>query len=172
MMRLAAMLLCACLMGGCSTMDVSSEKSPGADLSRYKTYAWAPEGGGRRPQSDVTDQNIRKEIDSALRKYEFPQAPAGTSPDFLVRYSVGSRETLMPDQEYMGDAHHGHVGAPTSAIVYREGSLIVDFIDAKSKTPFWRGVAEAVVETRGEALEKVPEAAQRIVKEFREDQQE
>jgi hypothetical protein len=37
-----AALLAAAMVGGCSTIEVSSESDPGVDFSRLESYGWLP----------------------------------------------------------------------------------------------------------------------------------
>ena len=57
----------------------------------------------------------------------------------------------------------------TSTYEYEEGSLILDFVDAKSKKLIWRGAAKAEVNrvnTPEKAEKLISEAVQEILKNF------
>jgi hypothetical protein len=155
-------------------MQVTSEKSPEANLSRYKSYAWAPEGPDK-PKDAILDQSIRAHLRDSLDKSSFVEAPPGTRPDFLVRYAIDSdfRSVVEPSDIGMGIGvpyWGGYMTVPPAMATYREGSLIVEFIDERSRTPFWRGVARTEIESERTVSEKVPEATQKIVSEYRSDE--
>lgn len=158
----------------CSSMEVSSEKSPGVDLTHYKSYSWAPRQAGQASQDQVLDQNIRNSMDESLQKNGFRKATNEVKPDFLVRYTVTSHEKVeeIPGSVGMGypvgPYWGGYTAIPPSIESYEEGSLVVDFIDAHSKVPFWRGVATAEIDSQTDETSELDQAARKIVGKYRE----
>jgi hypothetical protein len=63
---------------------------------------------------------------------------------------------------------NGWVGGP-NIVTYDEGTLLIDFIDPKTRTMIWRGTASAVVnpDSSGEKKEElVREAVAKIMEQF------
>ena len=61
------------------------------------------------------------------------------------------------------------LGGGVSTIHYQQGTLILDFIDPKTKNLIWRGVAEGVVPARTspeKSEKKINEVVQQMLKKF------
>src|SRR5687767_1111448 len=79
----------------CSTMKVQTAKDPQANLSKYKTYTWAPESAspGSRPHASILDQTVKASLEKELAKKGLVRAE-NTEPDLWVSYFAVSRESL------------------------------------------------------------------------------
>ncbi len=99
-----------------------------------------------------------------------------SNPDFLIAEHLGKKDKVqVTNWGYSYGPHHGRYREPyywpggISAYEYEEGSLILDFVDAKSKKMIWRGVAKADINNADtpEKKEKlINEAVQEILKNF------
>jgi hypothetical protein len=128
---------------GCASTRIHSEVAPQAQLAQYRTYAWeSPSGTPERPQT-ILDQDVRTALGTQLPKRGFVEASSG-APDFLVGFHV-LREHKMAVTDW-GSGLYGWAPEVTS---YTEGTLIVDFIDPKTYSVFWRGSATGAVEHPG-----------------------
>ena len=100
---------------------------------------------------------------------------ASDNPDFLIAEHLGKKDKVHvtswgydygPRVRYWG-GYWGPAGVTTHE--YEEGSLILDFVDTKSKKMIWRGAAKAVVDPSNtpEKREKlINEAVNEILKNF------
>ena len=93
------------------------------------------------------------------------------NPDFLIAEHLGRKDKVqVMNWGYGYGPHGGYRGAGgISTYEYEEGSLILDFVDTKSKKMIWRGVAKADVMNADspEKIEKlINEAVQKILKNF------
>jgi hypothetical protein len=171
---IGSIILSSLIFAACSSVHVSSEKSPGADLSRYKTYSWAPKMEKASPDP-ILDQHIRVSIDNSLQKNGFTYRPIKANPDFLIRYSVASERKTVIEPDTVGRTYdtpywNGYRAIPPTVETYRQGSLVVDFIDTRSNVPFWRGIAGAEIHGRSEVIDTLTEASQKIVTAYRKDE--
>jgi hypothetical protein len=157
----------------CSTMEVVSQKSPGADLKHFKSYSFLSDGTSRRRIDPALSRNVQDSLDQSLQQNGFIKPPEGGAPDFWVKYSVASqpKQVVIPGAASGGPYWSGYTAMPPTVQTYREGSLIVEFIDTRSKKPFWQGVAEAEISDPSEVPEQVQQAARKIVKEYRSDEE-
>lgn len=85
----------------------------------------------------------------------YQPAAEGDSPDFIVRYHLVI-ENRLDVRSYNQNYGFGYYGfgygpfyryphsfhAPPSPRVYRQGSLIIDIVQAEDNRPLWRGVSE------------------------------
>ena len=147
-----AVLLAALLPAACATNPrVQTDRSPDADFSTYRTYAWREEPA---TQSPLVRQRIVAAVDRAL-------AAKGWHPvrepdaDILVVAHVTSREeetleTIYESQQWRGWQWNDVPGTADARTVsridrYTIGTLIVDLFDARTHRAVWRAVAEGTV---------------------------
>jgi hypothetical protein len=141
---------------GCSSgVAVNADYDTSADFTKYKTYAWLddvlppekiPEGLGA--DSDIVDRRIRASLNEEMAAKGF--AADTSDPDLVIFYHVGVEDKVdVTDWGYSYASTGRYWGWNTRNVDtynYQEGTLIVDFVDAKSKVLVWRGTAQKVLE--------------------------
>ena len=167
--RFALVAACA-LLAACSTVTVTTDYDRSAPFGQYASYALAPAAHG---------QTLSPSAEAALRNSLRAQLAARgireTSPakaDLDVVRHVFLREKLAV-QQYTdwgygyhgtwpyGFGHYGMwAGAPRT---YTEGTLVLDFVDARTKRLVFRGVGKAVVGGPESNARKIEEAVAKIV---------
>jgi hypothetical protein len=169
MMKALHLLLALLLMGfvvSCSKIyGVTYDYDKQTDFQSLKTYDWmtVPE------KADIDGLNVKrvkKAVNAALKAKGFMMT--SNNPDFLIAVHMGSTDKVHIEDWGYGYSRHGRYRRSTS-YQYEEGSLILDFIDAKSKSMIWRGVAKAVVDkvdTPEKAEKIINEAVKKILKNF------
>jgi hypothetical protein len=172
----------------CSSMEVSSQKSNGVNLAQYHTYAWSVDSSGKAQETQSFLQSgkkgdpwiqstIQQELNTALENRGFKLASPRQKPDFVVVYYAGAQNRIESSAGMgagMGTYPGWGGGYWNSAPMvsdYREGTLVVNFIDAKSGTPFWRGVASDIIGDSGVTKKELRSAAQSIVSQYEKDLQ-
>ena len=143
-----------------------------ADFKSLKTYDWmaVPE----KANIDSLDvERVKKAVSAELQAKGLMMN--SNNPDFLIAEHLGSKDKVQVTNWGYGYGPHGgywggHWGrGGITAYQYEEGSLILDFVDAKSKKMIWRGVAKANINNADtpEKKEKlINEAVQEILKNF------
>jgi len=143
---------------GCSEIEVSSQTTSGADLSRIKTYAWR-DVAGRLPSDPridraTLDRDIRSEIERSLAERGFELASAGTEPDVRVAYRAfikvktdvssvneptgfSTGWSAYPDDEGYRAVDSGG----TYTTEWEQGRLDIDLLDSSGAELIWRGSA-------------------------------
>jgi hypothetical protein len=128
------------LASGCGA-TVRSSVAPNTNLAQYRTFSFY-----HSPQNVLTiaDQAIESSLRERLMAKGMVEAPEGGSPpDFLVSYHVRLQQEVSGGPGYWpgyyGWGYYGNV------YTYTVGTLIVDFIDARTQRAFWRGTASQVV---------------------------
>jgi len=172
-MKLAACLALFCLAAVALTCSqqtaVNADYDTSADFSVYKTYAWLDEvlppdkiPEHLRTAGDITDRRIRSAVDSEMAAKGF--SPTTSSPDIVVFYHVGVEEKVdVTDWGYSYASTGRYWGWNTRNVdtyEYQEGTLIIDFVDAKSKVLVWRGSAQKVLGNL------TPEEADQMIKDI------
>lgn len=174
---LAALLLLPLFflgMGSCSPFTkVYSEEEPGIKLSKYHTFHWLDNTSTKQGHSGpewlslATRDKIRSALEEQLSRYGLK--PCDDKPDLMLHYHVVVKNEVMyvPDWscegvfERPGQYDRCHRVQP---LHYREGTLIVDFIDTKDGNQVWRGAAVGVLDNirPAEADARIKAAAEAI----------
>jgi hypothetical protein len=136
--RVLAMTLAALMLGACaSTPVVTSDVTPGANFSAYKTYAWAntaPPAG----MSPVSFERMRQGIDAALASKGYTKADPG---DLTVILTVGAQDKTDINT-------WGRWGRNVDVYQYTEGKMSVDVFDTRTKQPLWHGAATQTIDPK------------------------
>lgn len=84
------------------------------------------------------------------------------NPDFLIAQHIGRKDQVqVTSYGYGYGSNIGYWGSGgVSTYEYEEGSLILDFVDAKSNEMIWRGVAKGDVNRVN-----TPEKSEKIIDE-------
>jgi len=116
---------------------VDVDSNPAAPFATYKTYAWAP---GTPAPDPLNNQRLHASIDQRLAARGLTQNNA--NPDLIVTTNVTTQDRVewVPG----GFAYGPWWGARGAYLdTSPEGTLVVDFYDARTKQMVWRGVATA-----------------------------
>lgn len=143
---------------GCSTIESGSHYDESADFGRYENWAWIAEDpniqtGDDLPISPLTHAKIRDAIREQLLLKGYTMVEDPERADFVVSYSVGSRDKLRVTSypvayrgpwgwHVLGSRYYVHEYEEHS---YTEGTLAVDIFDADSKRPVWHGWASKTI---------------------------
>ena len=149
--RLLCWLFIAVPVGGCASPKIGYDFDRNVDFSAYQAYAWVPGAqeatGDSRLDSSLIDARIRAAIDAQLRLKGYT-ATAKDKPQFLVAYHIGMKDLIKGSstQNYIGDRAHGTYTTLSDIHGYKEGTLLIDIVDAGSKQLVWQASALAEVE--------------------------
>ncbi len=137
--------LCATVLAlTCSPVSVRHDYDPQANFNNLRTFSWLP-----IPQKAEVNQLVVRRIRDAVTNELQAKGLQRNSqnPDFLIAMHGTSKEKLeIQDWGYSSRSSAYWGGRDISIRQYTEGTLILDFIDAKSKQLIWRGVAQGAVD--------------------------
>jgi hypothetical protein len=152
----------------CVGPDVQTDFDPSANFQKFRTYAFA----------ELTDLNkggildnslLRKRLDQMvgqqLRNKGLQQVAGSQIPDLLVHYWVGVQEKQQiqstgpagPGAYRWGGGYGGGV----TTYEYKEGTLVLDLVEATKKELVWRATIIAVL---GSSSEENMELANKAIK--------
>jgi hypothetical protein len=178
--RIAAQITCALVLGtllagsGCSPIKIQNDFDKDADFRTYSTYDWLENRPGYAGRSGASteiavsiDKIIRTAILTELDGMGYGQNTE--DPDVIVIYHTGMADQIdVSAWGYRyGHAYWGWHGLGADVYAYREGTLIVDLIDAETMTLVWRGAAQSTIDDPPniEKAEKtIPEAVRKMFK--------
>jgi len=161
----AVVFLLAVLLTGCATIRTGSHHDPAESFDSYQTFAWIADdpliGGANTqpPISPLSKKIVVQAIESELIKKGFVLAGEPKKADFVVSYTVGTREKI--EATSYPRAYRGAWGwhlygryyyqTEVSHRSYTEGTLGIDIFDGTSKEPVWHGWATKTISSKDKA---------------------
>ncbi len=154
---------------------VYSEEEPGVNLYQYHTYNWSDNTGSAQgnqgPEwlNESTQGKIRAGVEAQMSRYGFQ--PCTDKPDLVLHYHVVIKNEVLYMHNWACMRQDGGPFEPCNrvrAVQYQEGTLIIDFLDAKNGYQVWRGAAVGGLENikAADADSRIKAATQAIFKKF------
>jgi hypothetical protein len=173
--RAIRLLSLAVALTACSSIKVQTEYDKTTNFKGYRTYAWLPRAPGPEQAPPARDPRIReaviKGIDGGLESKGLKKVEPDQSPDLLVAVH-GWANSRIDVQSYgytYAATPYGFYPAMARPAVdvreYRDGTLIIDLIDATTHQMVWRGTATDTFNPGAEA-ETAAKAVQATLKEY------
>ena len=138
-------------LASCGSMiSVNSDYDKKVDFSAYKTYAYYKTGIDKVEISDLDKRRILNAIDQQMLAKGFTKSD---TPDLLINLFTKSREQVNVNQFNAGWGYgwgwgwnpYMMRGRQTTVTTSTEGTLYIDFIDAKKKEMIWQGEGTGVL---------------------------
>ena len=148
--------LVAIILGGCATgFQATYDHDPTHDFGAYRTFAWVSAhpmviGATNRIPNPLLEPRIMDTVERSLRAKGYRKVADPASADFVMAFTVGSREEIRVDsyptmagRHYPGRWGGGYYGYGTDTTVrqYTQGMLALDIFDVSERRPVWHGVA-------------------------------
>ncbi len=175
-------------LASCTSVKTSTNYDPNSvqALDSYRTYAWLPmkEGADTRIYNPIIQSRVRLAVDRELAERGFRLVDENQNPDFKLGWHGAIDKRVEVDvinnfygyqwdpwfDPFFGPVAYGGAGAPTATVrEYREGTLILDVVDARSNNLVWRGTAEATLADNMIAKKSqklIDNAVEKILKDF------
>lgn len=170
------------LVGACATVKTGSHRDDNASFSQYRSFSWISDdplivgAGGGPAISALTKKKIVVAVEDELRRKGFVQAANRNNADFVLSYTVGTRERIeassypSPYQGAWGWHLYGRYYYDTEVVhrMYTEGTLGIDVFDGKSKQPVWHGWATKTISSsdRRDPTAAINESVRAIFSDF------
>ena len=136
------------------------------DFASLKTYSWLPLE--EDVKNELVRQRIKQTVNSELASKGYKMV--SENPDFLILAKVETKqEAWSSDGGPYGGGYYSRGSYASRSAEIRSGTLLLEFVDAKSKNPIWWGNASTSLSRSysPEKLDKlVGEVVQKILKEF------
>lgn len=170
-----AVLLLVGLASGCESITAKSDFDEQFDFRPYRTFSWISD----RPMLAVSAEvnplaqtRIQRAITNTLTSKGYQFTPDRNAADFVIAFTVGSRQQVKVNTYPAGFHRPYRWGAPYYTEVdvrqYTQGRLAIDIFDTKLKTPVWHGYATKNITGRDQANpdELVGKAVDAILAQF------
>jgi hypothetical protein len=168
-------LALAAALAGCATVKIKTEYDPTAPYASYRTYAWISADPGPEQAPAIRNPQVRalvvKAVDREMKAKGLVLVAPDAKPDFLVTVLGWAQSEIHVTNygyAYGGAYAYGPYGATpmvvpvTEVHQYTQGTMLLDFVDAKTTKLVWRGTAtdtlgspESIPATVDEAVKKL-----------------
>jgi hypothetical protein len=145
---------------GCATpLMVNYDYDTAVDFTMMKTYGWMPPAGNA-VGNDLVVKKIRNAVNTQLKEKD--RTEVSQNQDFLIAMQLSGKTTYGGSTAVgasvgipVGRAGSIRVGGGTSKPREKtEGTLVLDFLDAKTQSLVWRATATAAVTPAGSPEEQ------------------
>ncbi len=149
----AGLLSLLSLLPACSRVRVDTQFDPEANFSSYGSFAFLPEGGMKKHSAPLPRRlramkdplfhaHIQEAVDETLSDKGFLRFRERKNADLLIGYRTVIKDQVdtVPPIYGVGWRGHVHMVRPGHVRWYKEGTLVVDVIDRRTKHLIWRGV--------------------------------
>lgn len=173
---LAGLVLAACATGP----EIRSDHAPGADFSKYRTYAIMDSAGRTSDEAaylTLAGQRVRAAIHRQMEALGYTRVEQ--DPDLLVNFSIAvetkQQVTRVPDPvPYPYYFRYGlydpwpYYSYDTWVREYQQGTLMIDLVDAETRTLVWEAAAEGRVtkDTRENMEARINEVVAKMFERF------
>ena len=169
-------LILACALASCSTVSVTIDYDHSVSFSKYRTYSLAPatKGQGLAPVSEAA---LRDSLRQALATKGISETSVRKADLIVVRHVFLQQKVSVQQYTDWGYGYGGGwpyaygyygmwAGAPRTYLDvyhYTQGTLVLDFVDNRTKKLVYRGTGTAVVAGQGSNARRIEEAVAKIV---------
>ena len=144
------------MLGAAWGQQVKTDFDHQANFSQYKTYSWQE----IKAADSLWNARIKTAVDAQLAAKGWTPVDSGGDVAIVAIATTQTERTLQTFYDGMGGGWRwrgfgGGMGESTTTEQdYKEGTLLVDIYDAKTKQLIWRGSAEDSLSNKAEKNEK------------------
>jgi hypothetical protein len=142
-------------LGAAFAQHVKTDFDHQANFSQYKTYSWQT----IKDPDPLWDARIKSAVDAQLTAKGWTQVASGGDVAIVAIGTTHTERTLQTFYNGFGGGwgwrgFGGFGDATTTEQDYKEGTLLIDMYDAKTKQLIWRGSAEDTLSNKAATNEK------------------
>ena len=144
-------------LGTALAQQVKTDFDHQANFAQYKTYSWQEV----KSADPLWDSRIKSAVDAQLAAKGWTRVDSGGDVAIVAIKTTQTQRTLQTFYDGFGGGWGwrrfgagGFGESETTEQDYKEGTLVVDMYDAKTKQLVWRGSAEDTLSNEAEKNEK------------------
>jgi hypothetical protein len=141
------------------SVPVNTNYDQTADFTEYKTYSWEPTEPGY--VMTLTDTRVREAVNRNLVAKGFQEIRDGEG-DLIVFYQTTKDEVRLNDGRY----GWWKTGKGVPEIEFKDGTLILEFVDPVRERHVWQGVADDATTGLGEDPSKLNYSVDKLLHKF------
>jgi len=145
------------LLTSCATVSVCTDYDTKADFTNYKSFAFFKPSVDQLEMNDLDKKRILRAVEAAMLSKGFVKSE---TPDLLVGLDSQAETSVYAYTGYYG-YNYGWGWSPfagrggyVNTYETVDGTLYIDFIDAKKKELIWQGIGQAALVQGPEAKEE------------------
>jgi hypothetical protein len=143
------------MLGTAFAQHIKTDFDHQANFSQYKTYSWQE----IKPANSLWDARIKNAVDAQLAAKGWTQVDNGGDVAIVAIKTTQTQRTLQTFYDGMGGGWRwrgmgGFGQSTTTEQDYKQGTLVVDLYDAKTKQLIWRGSAQDTLSDKATKNEK------------------
>ena len=145
------------MLGAAFAQHIQTDFDHQANFSQYKTYSWQQ----IKAADSLWDSRIKTAVDAQLAAKGWTQVDSGGDVAVVAIKTTQTQRSLQTFYDGFGGGWGwrrfgggGFGEATTTEQDYKEGTLVVDMFDAKTKQLIWRGSAEDTLSDKADKNEK------------------
>ena len=171
LLRMTVGLAVIGMASGCATtMSVSSHVDRSLDFAQFRTFDWGPAdalptGDPRLDKDPFFKDHVQGAVERGLAARGMELISAG-SPDLLIHYHANITERIDVNKADRAYGYCQGADCPPESIWYEAGTLVLDFMDARTNKLVWRGWAQNSVEDMLRDKDKMAGTIDRAVAEM------
>lgn len=172
-MKIASTTVAIALAGalaGCSSISTTYDFDTRVDFSEFHTFDWMPE----QPvtiSDPRREQAVRDQFVAALETRGFEKVAHDA--DFRLVMYAGAEGNIQVSAFGYGYGPRSTFWGPTAGFVetyaYRDGTLVLDVVNAETNELAWRGTAQGVIDASMNPQDRqklITEAIDKMLKKF------
>lgn len=126
-----------------------------ANFAQYKTFSWQE----IKPADSLWDSRIKNAVDTQLAAKGWTETGDGADVTIVAIKTTQTQRSLQTFYDGFGGGWRwrgfgGFGDSTTTEQDYKEGTLIIDLYDARTKQLIWRGSAQDMLSDKAEKNEK------------------
>lgn len=181
-------------LSACSSYNYYTAAANKTNLSNYKTFGWAPikekKNKQWRPLDEIGNGKLQQATKDGLLQKGLTIDQQ--NPDLLVSYATVTGKGVKTEfyspyyggfyggwgyrgwgwggfyRPWGGWGYGGYYGGPaySQRVPYKEGTVIIDLIDAKTNTIVWRGYGVGELHNPKQTMKDLPKVVEGILKQL------
>ncbi len=162
------------LAAGYAWAKVNFDYDRAADFSGFSTYGWLERDNSIEAQlPDHLRVRLRRVTEEVLAEKGFDPAPAPPQTDFLLTFFYGATDELAINHvSYASYSPWGYGYWPgfnygyTQVRSYKQGTLVLDIVDARTHKLVWMGILEKEVRSTNPPGKRIQKTITKLLKNF------
>jgi hypothetical protein len=170
-MRFPAFMAACCVAAvgvTAAAQTITHDFDRATNFAAFKTYAWVR---GTVLADEINHNRVVDAVNAELATKGLTRADAGEAADLFVAYHASFDRNLQISGFATGWGPYRFGGR--SAVAHTEqiltGTLVIDIIEARTKTIVWRGIASKEVDTKADPAKRdrnIRRAAERLFRNY------
>lgn len=152
------------LFAACSSISVKEDYNPSTDFTKYKSYKFydgETAQGDQLAANPIVKERIMRAVDEQMAQKGFKKVEGGEA-DLVLVLVAGVQQKAQVTQSG-GYGWYGR-GGYTDIDYYKEGTLVIDMVDASAKSLVWRGTGTGTLSETASVEDAEYNARQNITK--------